>query len=354
MSNPERPLIRPQLLAILACPNCGHGSLQYEPPAAQRPPELRCGVCGGRYGFANGMPLLYKDDFTWAPKQREAQGWVAMWQSLGLLDQDPPLSLDMPFGAGAEPWITIERMFRAALFQMDLRGGEWVLDIGAGEGWASQQFAKRGANAVAIDVVPDSRLGLGRAWRRMELSGTCFDLLIGDNENLPFLPGSFDIVFASNALHHHNDLGALFGSISKVLKPGGRLIAIGDPLVPIYRRESDMTDGDREKSFGIIERRRHLHEYVLALWRAGFRGLHMEDDKTFWKRNAELYPWMDQECQQINQNPFLGSTATTRLLTWTMLRLPRPFAVAMLLALREGSLLMISGRKPAGSSAPGG
>lgn len=354
MSTADHSLVRPELLAILACPSCGAGGLQDKPPAGVRPPELRCGACGMSYGFANGMPLLYKDDFAWAPKQREAEGWVAMWQSLGLLDQELPLSVDMPFGADVEPWITIERMFKAALFQMDLRGGEWVLDIGAGEGWASQQFAKRGANAVAIDVVPDSRLGLGRSWRRMELSGTRFDLLIGDNENLPFAPGSFDIVFASNALHHHDNLGALFGSIYRALKPGGRLIAIGDPLVPVYGQESDMTDGDREKSFGIIERRRHLHEYVLALWRAGFRAVHVEDDKTFWQRGAELYPWMDQERQRINQYPILGSTAVTSLLTWGMLRLPRPFAVALLLALREGSLLMISGRKPAGRGGAGG
>ncbi|NTU83846.1 MAG: methyltransferase domain-containing protein [Chloroflexales bacterium] len=345
MISSRQPLVQPDLLEILTCPACGTGPLRLTPPEAPTP-ELACPSCRATYGFANGIPLLYKDDFAWAPKQRESQGWVEMWKSIGLYDQDLPISVELPFGSTTEPWITIERMFRAALFQMDLRGGERVLDIGAGEGWAAQHFAQRGANAVAIDVVPDAKLGLGRAWGRMALTETSFDLLIGDNENLPLARDSFDIVFASNALHHHDNLGALFDSIFRVLKPGGRLITIGDPLAPIYLREHDVTDGDREKSFGIIERRRHLHEYVLAVWRAGFHGIHVEDDKTFWKRNGELYPWMDRERARFEGHATLGSTRLTRLLAWTMLRLPRPLAVVLMLYLREDPILLLSCTKP--------
>lgn len=341
------PLIRPELLRILVCPVCGAGDLHYHEPKGEEPPRLECPRCAARYGFAHGMPLLYRDDFAWAPKQREAEGWVAMWKDIGLYDMDLPVSLDIPFGSTIEPWITIERMFRAALFQMDLRGGERVLDLGAGEGWASLHFAARGADPVAIDVVSDPKLGLGRAWKRMALSGRRFDLLIGDNENLPFAENSFDIVFASNALHHHDHLDRLFAGAYRVLKPGGRLIAIGDPLTTVYQRESDATDGDREKSFGIIERRRRFLDYLAALWRAGFRTIHAEDDKTFWQTNRELYPWMDAERQAIERHPTLGSRQLTKALTWTMLRLPRPFALGLLLSLREGGLLMISGQKPA-------
>lgn len=346
MTFADRPLIRPGLLDILICPTCRAGGLIYHAPKGDAAPSLGCRRCGATYGFAHNMPLLYKDDFAWAPKQRESEGWVSMWKDLGIYDQEHPVSLNLPFDVGVEPWITMERMFRAALFQMNLRGGERVLDIGAGEGWASQQFAARGAEAVAIDVVSDPQLGLGRSWKRMALSGVSFDLLVGDNENLPFADGSFDIVFASNALHHHDHLDKLFANAYRVLKPGGRLIAIGDPLTTIYQHESDATDGDREKSFGIIERRRHLYEYALALWQAGFRTIHAEDDRTFWQNGTELYPWMDHERYAIEAHAILGSRKVTKILTWLMLRLPRPFAVAMLLLLRQGSLLMISAQKP--------
>jgi SAM-dependent methyltransferase len=345
MSGATTPLISPDLLAILACPTCGHGELRLTPPAGEAAPSLGCPGCGVSYGFNNGMPLLYKDDFAWAPKQREAEGWVAMWQSLGMYEEEHPVDLEVPLNATEGLWGDVGRMFRASLFQMGLRGGERVLDLGAGEGWASYHFARRGARPVAIDIVPDAKLGLGRARKRAALGGVHVDLLIGDNENLPFRPESFDFVFASNALHHHDHLDALFGGIVRVLKPGGRLIAIGDPLVPIYGRESDATDGDREKSFGIIERRRHLHEYLLAAWRSGLRDLRVDDDKTVMLSDAELYHWLDRLRPQLDQHKLLGTTLTTRGLTWTMQRLPRPFAMVLLLALRPGSNLMLSGRK---------
>lgn len=346
MASTFQPSFRPGLLDILICPNCGAGGLRYEQSNNPSQDKLRCSQCTSDFGFAFGIPLLYKANSDWEPKQKEAEGWVAMWKDIGLYDQELPVGTNVPFGSTVEPWITMERMFRAALFQMDLRGGERVLDLGAGEGWAAQHFSLRGADAVAIDVVPDPKLGLGRAWKRMQLTDTRFDLIVGDNEGLPFARHSFDIVFSSNALHHHDHLDKLFTNIYRVLKPGGRLIAIGDPLITIYQKESDATDGDREKSFGIIERRRRFYEYLFAVWRAGFRSIHAEDDKTFWKHNSELYSWMDQERYSIERKKTLGSIKATQLLTWSMLRLPRPFALALLLSLREGGLLMINAKKP--------
>ena len=343
MNTIDRPFIRPELLAILACPVCKSSDLK---SIVSEAPQLCCESCGTSYGFNNDIPLLYKNDFAWAPKQREAEGWVEMWKDMAAYNDEHPIYLDLPFGVTVEPWITMEQMFRAALFQMNLRGGEKILDIGAGEGWASQQFATRGAHAVAIDVVPDGKLGLGRAWKRMGLTNAPFDLIIGDNENLPLQPNSFDIVFASNALHHHDHLDKLFSNIYRVLKPGGRLISIGEPLITIYQRESDTTDGDRERAFGIIERRRRFYHYILALWQAGFRNIHADDHKTFWKNNADLYAWMDIERYAIEEHTILGSKQLTKLLTRIMLRLPRPFAVWLLLCLRQQGTLLLNVQKP--------
>jgi SAM-dependent methyltransferase len=337
--------MRQELLAILACPHCESSDLYYSGSIDTDDQVLVCRQCNHRYGFENNIPLLYKDDEFWAPKKREAAGWVSMWKDIGLYDIEHQVDPELPF-VSTEPWATIGRMFRAALFQMDLRGGERVLDIGAGEGWASQHFTQRGCHAVAIDVVADKQLGLGRSWKRMACTGTVFDLLIGDNERLPFQPNTFDFVFSSNTLHHSDNLDHLMQNIFRVLRPGGRLIAIGDPLTTIFQQESDMKDGDREKAHGIIERRRRFYHYLLQVWRAGFRNIHFEDEKTFWKKNSELYPWIDIERYEIEQNRLLGTTTTTKALTWAMLRLPRPFALAMLLSLRKGGLLLISGQKP--------
>lgn len=336
--------MRPELLEILACPHCDSPDLCYRGSPESDDQELVCKRCGQRYGFEYNIPLLYKDDEFWAPKKRESLGWVSMWKEMGLHGVDD-LNVELPF-VTEEPWATVGRMFRAALWQMDLRGGERILDLGAGEGWASQHFAARGCHAVAIDVVPDLHRGLGRSWKRMALTGTTFDLLIGDNERLPFQPNTFDFVYSSNTLHHSDNLDRLMNSVYRVLRPGGRLIATGDPITTVFQRESDLHDGDREKAHGIIERRRRAYDYIYHVWRAGFRNIHVEDEQTCRQTNAQLYPWMDQQRYAINQKKLLGTTLTTRALTWTMLRLPRPFALAMLLNLRDLGLLMISAQKP--------
>jgi len=336
-------VIRQELLSILACPVCSSPSLRYV--NSDGDPAILCDDCGERYGFKYNIPLMYKDDEFWAPKKREAEGWVAMFKELGFYDP-PSFIPDLPF-IPEEPWATIARVFKAALSQMNLRGGERVLDLGAGEGWAAQRFTERGCHAVAIDVVCDPNMGLSQSWKRMEYSGAVYDLVIGDNERLPFQPGTFDFVFASAALHHCNNLNDLMCNVFRVLRPGGRLIAVGEPITSIFQQESDAHDGDREKAHGIIERRRRFYHYLLAMWRAGFRNIHAEDDQTFWKTNAELYPWLDQQRYAISRRPLLGTTAVTKLLTYLMLRLPRPFAVALLLNLRDQGLLLISGQKPA-------
>jgi SAM-dependent methyltransferase len=334
-------MIRSELLEILACPTCDSPDLRYDDQGKE--PILICEGCGARYGFENGMPLLYCDDAEWAPKRRESQGWVAMWKEMDIYDKAQFIP-ELPY-VDSGPWSDVARMFDAALFQLSLRGDERVLDIGAGEGWAAQWFAQKGCHAVAIDIVADQQLGLGRAWKRMKHFDLTFDLLIGDNERLPFRSNSFDVVFASNALHHSDYLDKLLASVYKILRPGGRLVAVGDPLITIFQRESDATDGDREKAHGIIERRRRFYDYLIPFWQAGFRNLHFEDAATFWLKNNELYPWMDRERYAIDQNRLFGTTLTTRFLTQAMLRLPRPFALGLLLSLRQSSLLMISGQK---------
>jgi SAM-dependent methyltransferase len=337
--------VRSELLNILECPACQSPHLHYAgaPDAAEQ--SLSCERCGQAYGFEHNIPLLYQDDAFWAPKRREALGWVEMWRDLGDYDKEVPLLIDLPFIPG-EPWETLAVMFRAALFQMDLTGEQRILDIGAGQGWAAQRFAQLGCHAVAIDICADPVFGLGRAWERMARSGCPYDLLIGDNERLPFQPNTFDIVFSSNTLHHSDYIDLLFKSAYRILRPGGRLIAIGDPLTTIFQQEDDVHDGDREKAYGILERRRRFYHYVLPMWRAGFRNIHAEDQQTFWKTSAELYPWMDQQRQAIEGQRLLGTTLTTQLLTALMLRLPRPFAVGLLLSIRPNGLLLLSGRKP--------
>ncbi len=93
-----------------------------------------------------------------------------------------------------------------------------VLEVGPGPGELSgRMMAELGAEVVALDV----------SERMVELArGRGVDARIGDVQALPFADGSFDTVVAAWMLYHVPDLDRGLAEISRVLAPGGQLIAV--------------------------------------------------------------------------------------------------------------------------------
>ena len=58
--------------------------------------------------------------------------------------------------------------------------------------------------------------------KKKKLEGIRF--VAGDCENLPFAENSFDVVTCSMSFHHYPNPESFFHSLSRVLRPGGRLI----------------------------------------------------------------------------------------------------------------------------------
>ena len=229
--------MRSSILDLVNCPAC-NGRLNVDVAEASGleilSGQLVCNDCGQHYPIEQRMPLLYVNDSRWSSKAREAQGWVAYHKNLGIYHQpEDAVDLKIPYYS-EEPWISVARHFDIAMDLMKLTGSEVILDLGAGRGWAAKQFALKGCRVVAIDVVADEQVGLGRAWALMENAGTWFEAVIGDSENLPFFSETFDIVFCAAVLHHTSDLPGLLKSVCEVLKPGGVLIAVNEPCISIY------------------------------------------------------------------------------------------------------------------------
>ena len=115
--------------------------------------------------------------------------------------------------------------------------GKRILDLGCGAGENSVYFAKRGAVCVAADYSPgmvEVALQLATA-NQVEIEG-CTENAIA----LSFPDNSFDIVYASNLLHHLPDPQAAIKEMCRVLKPGGKA-CFWDPLkhnpvINVYRR----------------------------------------------------------------------------------------------------------------------
>ena len=97
-----------------------------------------------------------------------------------------------------------------------------VLDLGAGTGDLSAEFRRQGAkHVVALDV---SQAMLSRAHEKYGRRD--IDWLQGDAHRLPFADASFDVVASAFVLRNLPDLAAALAEMSRVLKPGGRLIGL--------------------------------------------------------------------------------------------------------------------------------
>jgi SAM-dependent methyltransferase len=93
-----------------------------------------------------------------------------------------------------------------------------VLEVGCGEGELAQRLAEElGVQLVALD----------QSERMVELArGRGVDARVGDVQELPFDAGSFDAAVAAWMLYHVPDLDRALGELGRVLRPGGRLVAI--------------------------------------------------------------------------------------------------------------------------------
>ncbi|HEY6896905.1 MAG TPA: methyltransferase domain-containing protein [Rhodocyclaceae bacterium] len=140
---------------------------------------------------------------------------------------------DDPLGAAAERYRNSSE-WQAIRGLLAGRGGA-ALDIGAGRGIASYALAREGFAVTALEPDPSSLVGAGAIRQLMNDAGLAVTIVEQHSERLPFADGSFDVIFARAVLHHARDLATTCREIFRVLKPGGRLIAVREHV--ISRRE---------------------------------------------------------------------------------------------------------------------
>ncbi|HEY5720627.1 MAG TPA: malonyl-ACP O-methyltransferase BioC [Gammaproteobacteria bacterium] len=139
-----------------------------------------------------------------------------------------------------------------------------LLDLGCGTGRQTAGLGQRfpGATLVAADLAEAMlRTAAGRAHPAPPL-WACADMA-----QLPFAPGSFDLVFSNLAFQWSMDPAALFAGVRRVLRPGGLLL---------FATFGPDTLGELRASWAEVDRRNHvnaffdLHDLGDALLRARF------------------------------------------------------------------------------------
>src|ERR1700739_44764 len=99
---------------------------------------------------------------------------------------------------------------------LNAQKGEFILDLGCGDGQLTQRLAATGAHVLGVDGSAEMIAAARERGIEAELANA---------ESLPFHDGTFDAVFSNAALHWVRGQDAVLAQVYRVLKPGGRFVA---------------------------------------------------------------------------------------------------------------------------------
>jgi ubiquinone/menaquinone biosynthesis C-methylase UbiE len=154
---------------------------------------------------------------------------------------------------------------------LDVRAGQRVLDVAAGNGNVALAAARRGCEVTAADYVPAL---LERARRRAEADGLPLNIREADAEALPFDDASFDVVVSTFGVMFTPDQDRAAAELLRVCRPGGKIglanwtpdgligqlfKTIGKHLPPPAGARSPALWGTRERLAQLFERHASVH-----------------------------------------------------------------------------------------------
>jgi ubiquinone/menaquinone biosynthesis C-methylase UbiE len=152
-----------------------------------------------------------------------------------------------------------------------------VLEIGAGACWLSAELSRIPA-VTEVYAIDFSRVLLEQVapgiLAELDARSEKITRVVCDFNDMPFPDGWFDFVTCDAALHHATDPVWLLREIHRLLAPGGRLVAIREPVLSTVKwlaRRQTRRFGAEERSYGVTERIYAVEEWRRMFAEAGFQ-----------------------------------------------------------------------------------
>ncbi|SPJ34208.1 bifunctional demethylmenaquinone methyltransferase/2-methoxy-6-polyprenyl-1,4-benzoquinol methylase UbiE [Kushneria phyllosphaerae] len=141
---------------------------------------------------------------------------------------------------------------RVALERSGVRRGHAVLDIAGGTGDLTAKFVERvgPTGRVVLADINASMLQVGRDRLMDRGIGAQVEIVQADAQALPFPDNTFDCITIAFGLRNVTDKDAALASMTRVLKPGGRLLILefSKPVNAVFEKVYD------QYSFHILPR----------------------------------------------------------------------------------------------------
>jgi ubiquinone/menaquinone biosynthesis C-methylase UbiE len=149
-----------------------------------------------------------------------------------------------------------------------------ILEIGAGAAWLSAELSKlpNVVEVVATDFAPKFlKEQAPKVFKLLKANTAKITRISGDFHRLDFPNNHFDQVVCSAVLHHAVNMVRVLREMKRVLKPGGRLVAIREPVRPRVRLKSRSRAQARLAAAGVNEHFYTLAEYEEFFTQAGLQ-----------------------------------------------------------------------------------
>jgi SAM-dependent methyltransferase/uncharacterized protein YbaR (Trm112 family) len=264
--------VRAQFARQLRCPAClNQATFELSATSSDerevREGTLRCAACANEFAVHRGVPELLFEPPEHIVK--EAAGLERFAEQMRLEGWDREMVRKLP-DLQHGYWYVQARSMHQLLTTVPFLPGQSVLDVGSNTCWASNHFAERGLQAIAMDIATPELQGLYTADWFIEDGRVYFERVLGSMDAIPLASSSVDYVYCCQVLHH-NDLDSLrrtFSEIFRVLRPGGRLLVVNETLKTLRD-----PDGVHDEGVEQFEGYEHAHWAARYRWeaiRAGF------------------------------------------------------------------------------------